>query len=318
MHKHILLALAAGLSILLAQTAHATFHLMQIEQVIGGANGDTSVQAIQLRMRANGQNLVAQSRLRVVDAQGMNPIILVDIAANVPNGGVGSRVLIASANFASQTSPAAVPDFPLVNLIPDSYMAAGSLTFESDTGTVYWRLSWGGAAYTGPNNGNSANDPNSNFGPPWPGPLPSMTLQALQFQGTAAAASSSNAADYALTAGAATFINNAGTSFVVSPNAVGSCCLADLECLDAVTEQECIDLGGSYEGDFTECENPTCPLTCYGDVVKSGFVDIDDLFGVIAFWGTPNSQFDIAPKGAPNGNVDIDDLFAIIAAWGPC
>ena len=43
-------ALTLGVG-LLAQPAFATFHLMQIEQVIGGVNGDTSRQAIQLRMR---------------------------------------------------------------------------------------------------------------------------------------------------------------------------------------------------------------------------------------------------------------------------
>ncbi len=37
-----------------ALPAQATFHLMQIEQVIGGVNGDTTAQAIQLRMRFAG------------------------------------------------------------------------------------------------------------------------------------------------------------------------------------------------------------------------------------------------------------------------
>ena len=44
----------------LRSQAHATFHLMQIEQVIGGVNGDTSAQAIQLRMRFAGQTQVAE------------------------------------------------------------------------------------------------------------------------------------------------------------------------------------------------------------------------------------------------------------------
>ena len=41
--------------------ARATFHFMQIEQVIGGANGDTAAQAIQLRMRLGGQNFLSQT-----------------------------------------------------------------------------------------------------------------------------------------------------------------------------------------------------------------------------------------------------------------
>ncbi len=41
---------------LMCNTAHATFHFMQIEQVIGGVDGDTTKQAIQLRMRSLNQN----------------------------------------------------------------------------------------------------------------------------------------------------------------------------------------------------------------------------------------------------------------------
>ena len=43
----------------LQSTAYATFHEMQIEQVILSVNGDTTAQAIQLRMRAAGQNFVS-------------------------------------------------------------------------------------------------------------------------------------------------------------------------------------------------------------------------------------------------------------------
>ena len=55
------LVLALG-AILLASspgfTVPNTFHLMQIEQVIGGVGGNTNLQAIQLRMRAPGQQFV--------------------------------------------------------------------------------------------------------------------------------------------------------------------------------------------------------------------------------------------------------------------
>ena len=42
----------AALVVLTVRPASATFHLMQIEQVIGGVDGNTGVQAIQLRMRS--------------------------------------------------------------------------------------------------------------------------------------------------------------------------------------------------------------------------------------------------------------------------
>lgn len=200
--------------------AHATFHLMQIEQVIGGVNGDTTAQAIQLRMRSGAQNFTSGGKLIVVDAAGLNPITILDVASSVTNGAVGSRVLIASANFPSHTTPATVPDFTMANVIPASYLAAGSLMWQSDSGTIYWRLSWGGAAYTGSNAGNTANDVDGNFGPPFGGPLPSSGTTALQFQGAVTAKSTNNAADYLVTSGAAVFVNNAGASFTVNGGAL--------------------------------------------------------------------------------------------------
>ena len=149
----------------LQSTAFATFHLMQIEQVIGGVNGDTTAQAIQLRMRSATQQFVSGGKLIAFDAAGLNPVTILDVTSNVTNGALGSHVLIVSANFPSKTTPTTVPDFTMTNTIPASYLAAGSLCWESDTGTIYWRLSWGGAAYTGPNDGNIANDADGNFGP---------------------------------------------------------------------------------------------------------------------------------------------------------
>src|SRR5437899_3118323 len=164
----------------LQPTAHATFHFMQIEQVIGAVDGDTTAQAIQLRMRAVGQNFVSQGKLVVFDAAGQNPITVLDLTSNVTNGAVGDRVLIASANFPSHTMPNAVPDFTMANLIPASYFAAGSLTWQSDsTGEILWRLSWGGAAYTGPTTGSTTNDDDGDFGPAFPSPLSATCTSAL-------------------------------------------------------------------------------------------------------------------------------------------
>ena len=211
---------ACGLIILLGvlalqPAAHATFHLMQIEQVIGSVNGDTTAQAIQLRMRAAGQNFVSGGKLVVFDAAGLNPITVLNVASNVANGAVGDHVLIASATFPSHTTPAAVPDFTMANLIPASYFAAGSLTWESDAGTVFWRLSWGGAGYTGPCTGSTFNDVDGNFCPPFDGAIPAICASALEFQGNATDLSTNNAADYLLIGSPIVFVNNAGASFTV-------------------------------------------------------------------------------------------------------
>jgi len=212
-----LASLVVSLLLPAAFPANPTFHFMQIEQVIGGVNGDTSAQAIQLRMRSGLQNFVSAARVMVYDAAGLNPIEVLNIPGNVPNGSLGDRVLLASSAFVSQTTPPAVPDFTIANVIPASYLAAGSLTFEDNAGfTIYWRLSWGGAAYTGSGSGSITNDNDGNFGPAFGGPLPSTGPGALQFQGPANAPSTNNAADYALTSGAATFTNNAGAGFTVN------------------------------------------------------------------------------------------------------
>lgn len=198
-------------------SALASFHIMQIEQVIAGVNGDTTAQAIQFRMRSGLQNQVQNGRFFVRDAAGNNPILLAAPSGSVPNSAAGSRVLFATAAFASHTSPPAVVNVTMSNVIPVSYLAAGTLTFEDTFGTIYWRLSWGGAGYTGIGTGSITNDADGQFNPPFGSAIPSTTLQALKFNGAATAASTNNLADYSITAGAAVFTNNAGTNFTVIP-----------------------------------------------------------------------------------------------------
>jgi hypothetical protein len=204
-----------------ANAAYASFHVMQIEQVIGGVDGNTLAQAIQLRMRASGQNIVSAASLWVSDAAGSNRILLLNMASNVSDAAAGDRVLIASANFGPYTSPVLTPDFLMANTIPASYLAAGRLTYEDDAGsvaspgTIYWSLSWGGTNYTGSQIGSTLNDADGNFGPAFSGPLPSTNSTALKFTGAATALSTANSADYALSASPATFVNNARQSFTI-------------------------------------------------------------------------------------------------------
>jgi len=195
-----------------ARPASASFHFMQVEQIIAGVDGSTATQAIQLRMRFGSQNLVSFSRIKAWDANGANPILLRDMTTNVSSGAAGARVLLATASFAGLTNPSVTPDFLLTNPIPDSYLPAGSLTFEDDGGTIYWRVSWGGAGYTGPTTGSTTNDGDGNFGPAFAGPLPTASGQALLVQLAAGDPSTNNAANYAVTEGAAVFTNNANAS----------------------------------------------------------------------------------------------------------
>lgn len=209
--------IAVVLCLLTADPADASFHLMQIEQVIGGVEGDTSAQAIQLRMRFPGDGTLPFARIRAWDEAGANPITLIDFDMNVPNNRLGDRILVASPGFFNYTEPSLTADFALSNAIPASYLDAGRITYEGDDGVIYWSLSFGGQSYTGQTTGSAFNDTDGEFGPSFDGPLPSGNLSALLFQRGAIDLSTSNIADYALTTGPAVFTNNLGISSVVVP-----------------------------------------------------------------------------------------------------
>jgi len=236
---------------------------MQIEQVIGGVNGDTTAQAIQLRMRSSNQHLVQQSKIMTRDATGSNPVQLVDMMSAVANPAAGSRILITTPNFANYTDIPLVSDFTMIP-IPATYLAAGQITFEGDVFGNYWGLNYGGAGYTGSTTGLTTNDADGNFGPPFGGPLPSTSTSALLFQGLFSAPSTNNLADYALTAGAATFMNNAGSSFTIEA----------LE--DSANFDEDLDVDGK---DFLTLQDGfgATGVFSQGDANHNGVVDSDDL-----------------------------------------
>lgn len=227
---------SSGLALVTAAcAAQASFHLMQIEQVQGGVNGDLSQQAVQLRMRSAFQDQLQFARLRVFDAAGANPVLLVDLATTVANDGLGVRVLIATPEWNAAQSPA--PDY-LMTAIPPAYLAGGRLVFESDGGIPVYSVCWG--TYAGSNSGPLDNDDDGNYGPCVPGPLPATGLAALLFEGTASALGTSNAADYSPTAGAAIFTNNAGAGAAVAAPAVvargGDCNDADASVFPGAAE----------------------------------------------------------------------------------
>ncbi len=212
------LLLAGAVSSFLSAPADASFHFMQVEQIVGGICGDTKAQVVQLRMRAAGQNLVSGARLIATDATGSNPVTLLIFPASVASSTAGSRILIASPAAAAILTG---EDFTMTATIPASYLAAGRLVFTDPPGTTtYWSVSWGGAAYTGSNAGSTDNDANGNFGPSFATRLRSTTSQGLLFQGAAAALSTNNAADYANTTDDATYVNNAGNALALSTDCV--------------------------------------------------------------------------------------------------
>jgi len=211
---------------ILPRSAFAAFHLMEIEQVIGGVGGDTTAQAVQLKMRTTGQNfLTGSAQLVVRDAAGANPVLLATFASN-PLGGACREILLATTAFASKTTPAAVPDYTM-SAIPASYLAAGSLTFETLGGaSTYWRVTWGDGAYsgsqaihtgTGVSGIGNDGDGDSLTSLAFATALPSSSAKALQFTPACAltADETNNLAQYAVTSSAAVFKNNGLASFTV-------------------------------------------------------------------------------------------------------
>jgi hypothetical protein len=211
-------------TVLSAPAAFASFHLMKIEQVVGSLNGNPAAQAIQLQMRAAGQGLVSGTKVWAADATGINRVLLLTLPSNVGNSASGTRILLTTSAFTSAmqvSQPTFTPDVTLATPIPASYLAAGRVTFEDNLGsagtpgTILWSLSWGGAGYTGSNSGSTTNDSNGNFGPPFGSSLPTSGAQGIRFTGAATAGSTTNLADYALTANPATVVKNSGASFVL-------------------------------------------------------------------------------------------------------
>lgn len=207
------------LAISFVQPAFGSVHLMQIESIVGGVHGDADAQAVMLRMRQAGQSQLQFSRLVAWDAFGTNPVVLATPNSSVANSGTGVHILLCTAEFQGLTTPSTVPDFTMLP-IPESYLAAGSLTFEASNGAeIYWRVSWGGGSYLGSNVGSLNNDVDGDFGPPYASPLPSSSTTALGYLGSASSLSTTNLADYAESAPEPSFFNNAGTEFVLDAEA---------------------------------------------------------------------------------------------------
>ncbi len=190
-----------------------------IDIIVAGVDGDTSRQAIQMRFFQINQ-CVAGMMLTAWDAAGANPVDVLTIGSEVANNGVGDTVLLASPNFAAIDSP--TPDFIMSNLIPASYLAAGSLTWQwIGDPAIFWRVCWGGAAYTGSTVVALDNDSDGTVAPAFNGGLPSVATSGLMYdpnfaglEGASSTPGDSNwsEADYRFTTGAAILTNNAGNS----------------------------------------------------------------------------------------------------------
>jgi hypothetical protein len=104
------------------------FHLNEITKLMAGFNGDATIQAVELKMLTDGENLVGGVSIRTYDAGGVLQATLGTFAGSIPNGTAGARILCATANF--QATFGITADLTITAGIPAT---TGQVAFETGT-----------------------------------------------------------------------------------------------------------------------------------------------------------------------------------------
>ena len=126
------LLLFLGFALIWPCSARAGFHLNEITKVMAGHDGDAAVQAIELKMMFNGENLVTGKVFRAYDAAGVLVSTLGTFAADLPaaNAVAGNRILVATMKWRQRFG--LVPDLQINAGIP---VTTGQVAFEDPAGT---------------------------------------------------------------------------------------------------------------------------------------------------------------------------------------
>ena len=205
------LALLPLLALLHSAPAHAAFHLNEFTKVMVGLNGNNTIQAVELKMLAGGENLVGGMSIKVYNAAGMQVDSLGSFAGSVPNGVAGRNILCATENFS-----AAFGITPDLLIKPGLLVGTGQVSFEKPT---CFANAVGYGSVTTPKNGTtSASALPADF---------AMALVRTIDDGTAVFCplSEDAAARFQLASGSSaspiTFTNNSGASVNVFPTASG-------------------------------------------------------------------------------------------------
>ena len=118
----VLLAGFAALTLRDAPPAQAVFHCMRIHAVMAGANGDTSIQYVELRMPIVFQTSVNGTQLRFFNAAGTQTGTFTLGILSITNTAAGSSILIGSDD----------PSTPLVNEFQDAFGITPDFTMDPD------------------------------------------------------------------------------------------------------------------------------------------------------------------------------------------
>jgi hypothetical protein len=113
-----------------ASPAWCAFHVNEVSKILAGYNGDASIQAVELKMLANGENLVAGISVRAYDGAGNLLVTLGTFSANLPTAQAlaGRRILCATSSFAATFG--ITPDLVITPGIP---AISGQVSFEGAT-----------------------------------------------------------------------------------------------------------------------------------------------------------------------------------------
>ena len=125
------LALTLAFVALSSRPAHGdtealqTFHIAEIYKIMAGYNGNTNIQAVEIKMLGAGENLVSGVSLVAVDADSTVSTTLGTFAASVPNGAAGGRILLATTAF--QTTFGITAD---LTITPGILAMTGQVSYE--------------------------------------------------------------------------------------------------------------------------------------------------------------------------------------------
>lgn len=113
---------------LCAAPAWAAFHLNEINKIMVGYNGDQTIQAVEIKMIADFENVVNTGTIKVYDANGAFVSTLGTFSGNVAVGVTGRKILCATSNFASTFG--ITPDLVITPGLP---VTTGQVAFELPT-----------------------------------------------------------------------------------------------------------------------------------------------------------------------------------------
>jgi len=205
------LALLPLLALLHPASANAAFHLNEITKVMVGLNGNNTIQAVELKMLAGGENLVTGMSIKVYDAGGAQRDSLGSFAGSVPNGIAGRFILCATQNFAD-----AFGITPDLLIKPGLLVGTGQVSFEKPACFVN-ALAYG--SVTTPKNGTTS-------APALPTDLATALVRTIDDATVPSCPLSEDAAArFQIVSGTSTtpivFTNNSAASVSVFPNAAG-------------------------------------------------------------------------------------------------